>query len=75
MRPKSLQLCPTLCDAMHYSSPDSSVHRNLQTRILEWVANALFQGIVPTQGSNLHLLHWQADSLSPAPSGKRHITV
>ena len=24
----------------------------------------LLQGIFPTQGSNLHLLHWQADSLS-----------
>ena len=23
----------------------------------------LFQGIFPTQGLNLHLLHWQADSL------------
>ena len=25
--------------------------------------HALFQGIVPTQGSNLHHLHWEADSL------------
>ena len=23
----------------------------------------LLQGIFPTQGSNLHLLHWEADSL------------
>ena len=23
----------------------------------------LLQGIFPTQGSNIHLLHWQADSL------------
>ena len=38
MHPKSLQLCPTLCNAMDCSSPDSSVHRILQTRILEWVA-------------------------------------
>ena len=33
----------------------------------------LLQGIFPTQGSNqclLHLLHWQAGSLSLAPSGK-----
>ena len=27
----------------------------------------LLQGIVPTQGSNLHLLHWQADSLPLNP--------
>ena len=26
--------------------------------------HALLQGIFPTQGSNMHLLHWQADSLS-----------
>ena len=34
---------------------------------------ALLQGILPTQGSNsgfLHLLHWQAGSLPPAPPGK-----
>ena len=34
---------------------------------------ALLQGIFPTQGSNLHLLHllhWQVGSLSLAPSGK-----
>ena len=33
----------------------------------------LLQGIFPTQGSNshlLHLLHWQANSLTLAPSGK-----
>ena len=35
---KLLQLCLTLCDAMNYSSPDSSVHGILQARILEWVA-------------------------------------
>ena len=39
------------CDHMDYT-----VHRFLQTRILEWVAFP-FQGIVPTQGSNLGLLH------------------
>ena len=35
---KSLQSCPTLCDAMDWSPPGSSVHGILQTRILEWVA-------------------------------------
>ena len=34
----SLQLCPTLCDPMDYSSSGSSVHGILQARILEWVA-------------------------------------
>ena len=31
------QWCPTLCDPMDGSSPDSSVHGILQARILEWV--------------------------------------
>ena len=36
----------------------------------------LLQGIFPTQGSNLHLLHllhWQADSFTAEPSGKPNI--
>ena len=30
----------------------------------------LLQGIFPTQGSNLYLLHWQADSLSLRLQGR-----
>ena len=41
---------------MDCSPPGSSVHGILQARILEWVANALLQGIFPAQGSNPHLL-------------------
>ena len=37
MHPKSLQLCPTICDPMDCSPPGSSVHGILQARILEWV--------------------------------------
>ena len=37
---QSLQSCLTLCDAMDYSLPGSSVHRILQTRRLEWVATS-----------------------------------
>ena len=40
-----------------------------QARILEWVASYLLQGIFLTQGSNLHLLHWQVDSLSLSHQG------
>ena len=32
------QSCPTLCDPVDGSLPDSSVHRILQARILEWAA-------------------------------------
>ena len=35
---KSLQLCPTLCDPMDHSLPDTSVSGILQARTLEWVA-------------------------------------
>ena len=56
------QLCPTLCDPMDCSPPGSSVHGISQARILEWVAISFLQGIFPTQGSNLCLLYWQADS-------------
>ena len=38
MHAKSLQSCPTLCNAVDWSLPGSSVHRILQARILEWVA-------------------------------------
>ena len=34
---KSFQLCLTLCDPMNCSLPDSSIHRILQARILEWL--------------------------------------
>ena len=48
--------------------PDSSlpgfyVRGILQARILEWVAVFLLQATFLTQGSNLHLLCWQADTL------------
>ena len=35
---KSLQSCPTLCDPIDSSPPDSSIPGILQARILEWVA-------------------------------------
>ena len=35
---KSLQSCPTLCDPMDCSLPDSSAHGIFQARVLEWGA-------------------------------------
>ena len=35
----------------------SSIHGILQARILEWFAISFIQGIFPTQGLNLSLLH------------------
>ena len=31
------RLCPTLCDPMDCSPPDSSVHEIFQVRVLDWV--------------------------------------
>ena len=67
----SAKSCPTLCHPLDCSPPGSSVHGILQVRILKWVAVALFQGIFPTQGLNLRLLHllqWQAGSKAPLGS-------
>ena len=38
IKPKSFQLCLTLCDSMDCRPPGSSGHGTLQARILEWVA-------------------------------------
>ena len=38
------QLCPTLCDPMDCSPPDSSIHRIFQARKLEWVAMPSYRG-------------------------------
>ena len=46
----------TLCNLMDYNPPSSTVHGILQARKLEWLA-LLLQGIFPTQGLNLGLLH------------------
>ena len=53
------KLCPTLCDPTDCRRPGSFVHWISQARILEWVAVFFFfpQGIFPTQGLNLCLLH------------------
>ena len=50
--------CTTL-QPMVCSPPGSSVLGILQTRILEWVAGALLQGIFLTERSNQHLLHFR----------------
>ena len=50
-------------DPMDCSPPGSSVHGISQARILERVAIPFPRGFSQAQGSNLSLLHWQADSL------------
>ena len=57
------KLCLTLCDPMDCSPPDFSVHWVFRARILEWIVMPSSRGLFLTQGSNQHLLHWQAESL------------
>ena len=52
VRSKSLQLCPTLCDPIDCSLPDSSVHGILQARILEWVAKPSSRGSTQLRDGN-----------------------
>ena len=40
-------LCPTFCYPMDCSPPDTSVHRILQARILEWIAVPFSRGSSP----------------------------
>ena len=63
------ELCPTLCDFMDCSPPDSSVHGIFQANILEWVANAFSRGSSwPKDWTYVSALH--ADSLQSEPLGK-----
>ena len=60
--------CPTLCDPMDCSPPDSSVHEISQARILEWVAVSFSRGssflvllyhyIDPRLRCQMHFMIW-----------------
>ena len=64
-RAKILQSCLTPWDPMDCSPLGSSVHGDSLGKNTGMGCHALLQGIVPTQGSDLHLnlLHWQVVSL------------
>ena len=51
------QSCPTLCDPMDCSLLGSSVHGIFPGKGTGVDCHFLFQGIFPTQGLNLGLLH------------------
>ena len=63
------QLCPTVCDPIDCSPPDSSVHGILQVKILEWVA---FPGDLPNPRINARFNgeELQVDPLPSEPPGK-----
>ena len=52
-----MQSCPTLCNPMGCSPPGSSAHGDSPSKNTRVSCQALLQGIIPTQGSNLGLLH------------------
>ena len=64
-----IQSCPTLCDPMDCSLPDSSIHGILQVRILEWVAMSS-PGDLPDPGIEPWSPALQANSLLSEPPGK-----
>ena len=63
------QLCPTLCDPMTCSPPESSVCGTLQARILGWVSFPL-PGDLFNPGIKPSSPELQADSLPSEPPGK-----
>ena len=64
------QPCLTLCNPRDCSLPGASVQWIFQARRLKWVVISYSRKIFPTQGWNLGLLHWQADSFITEPHGK-----
>ena len=68
------QSCPTLCNPLDSSPPDSSVHRILQARKLDWVAAIPFSRDIPDPGLNPGSLTLHAESLLTEPPGKQSMT-
>ena len=61
----NVQLGATLFTPVRFLSPWDSPGKNTGVG-----CHDPLQGICPTQGSNLHLLHWQADSSPLVPPVK-----
>ena len=61
---------PSLSYVQHFSAPRTVAHQAPLSTRQEYWSHFLFQGIFPTQGSNLNLLHllnWRVDSLPAKP--------
>ena len=64
------QSCPALGDPMDCSPPGSSVHRILQARILERLADCLLQGNLPDPGMEAGSPALQANPFLSEPPSK-----
>ena len=69
------QSCPTLCDPMDCSLPGSSVHGIFQAKGTGVGCHFLLQGIFPTQGSNLGLLHCRQTLYRLSHQGSQNIKI
>ena len=63
------QSCPTLCDHMDCTPPDSSVHGDSLGKNTGMGCHALLPGVILTQGSNPGFPRRQAESLPSEPTG------
>ena len=79
-------VCSNLCPLSRWCHPtisssvtsfSSAFNLSQHQGLFQWVGSShfLLQGIFPTQGSNLSLPHWQADSLPPSHQGSSLIVV
>ena len=66
---KSLQLCPTLCDAMDCSPPGSSAHEILQAWTLEWVTVPFSRGSSKPRNQT-QVYHISGKFFTAEPTGK-----
>ena len=62
------QSCPTLLQSHDLKPVRLLCPKDFPGKNTGVGCHFLLQRIFPTQGWNLHLLQWQADSLPPAPS-------
>ena len=73
---QSLKSCPTVCDPMDCSPPDSSVHGLLQAIILEWVAMLSSKGSSqPRDGTCVSCVSFIAGRLSRCVTGEALIYI
>ena len=85
------QSCPTLCNSMDYSPPDSSVHGIFQARILDWVAISLSRessrsryptrvscpagGILQADSLHKDINHKDTNPILRAPPSRSHLIL